>query len=90
MSTTDAYDLIKQGLGKSIKSADRRTELAENIHDALTQAGHLWEDGWVETVEVHHARVVTERVEIHGLIIELDALGNAVTVNSPHGFMVVE
>jgi hypothetical protein len=88
--TAGAYELIEQGLAKSIKSQNRRTELAETIHDALVENGHLWEDGHVETVEVHHARVVTEHLEAYGLMIELDANGNAVTVRSPNGFMVIE
>lgn len=82
--------VIESALAKSIKGADRRTDAVSDVFDALTAAGHLYEDGWVETVEVHNARVVTERTEAYGLVIELDAHGNAVTVSSPHGFMVIE
>lgn len=85
----NALEVIERALSKSIKGNDRRIELTDDIYQALQSAGHLWEDGWVETVEVHHSHVVTERVETYGLVIELDVLGNAVTVNSPHGFMVI-
>lgn len=86
----NALEVIERALTKSIKGTDQRVVAADDVVEALRSAGHLWEDGWVETVEVHHSHVVTERVETYGLVIELDALGNAVTVNSPHGFMVIE
>lgn len=39
----------------------------------------------VDAVEVHHARVPVDRVEAFGLTVEIDASGNAVRVEFPHG-----
>lgn len=84
-----AISVVENALPKSIRSEARRAELAQAITDALEAEGHLWEDGWVDAVEVHNARVITETIEVYGLTIQLDAHGNAVTVSSPHGFMVI-
>lgn len=85
-----ALDVTNDALKTFIRSESRRDEAASDIVAGLESAGHLWEEGWVQTVEVHHARVIVETIEAYGLVIQLDAHGNAVTVNSPHGFMVIE
>lgn len=39
----------------------------------------------IKVVEIHGARVAVETVRVHGLVIEIDANGNAVTVEFPYG-----
>lgn len=85
-----AESVIDAALAKFIKGADRRVDATNDVASALESAGHLWEDGWVESVEIHNARVAVETIETYGLVIELDAHGNAVSVTSPYGFMVIE
>jgi hypothetical protein len=80
-------EIINKALAKTVKSAFRREELAEQIESALWDAGYLL-SGDALAVEVHGARVPVEVVEAYGLDIEVDANGNAVTVSSPWGFGV--
>lgn len=44
----------------------------------------------VKVVEVDHSWVVTETVEAYGLTLELDAHGDAVTVEFPRSAQVIE
>lgn len=39
----------------------------------------------IKAVEIHGARVAVETVNAYGLVIQLDAHGNAVTVEFPYG-----
>lgn len=84
----NAEEVVRAALEPHIKSEAKRDKAADAVVDALEAAGHLYENGWVTAVEVHHARVAIEAVEAYGLTITLDA--NAVSVSSPSGFMIIE
>lgn len=64
---------------KRIKQAEKIMLLVDEFEEWLTahQAG--------TTVEVLGGRVVVETVEVHGLRIGLDAIGNATEVEAPLG-----
>jgi hypothetical protein len=83
-------EVADKALEPFIKAKGRRDQAAADVVEALGKAAHLFENGWVTKVEVHHARVGVETVEAYGLIITLDANGNAVDVSSPWGFMITE
>jgi hypothetical protein len=87
---TDAEDVARKALGSHIVAESRRDKAAESLVAALTEAGHLYENGWVEAVEVHNSAVPVETRHEYGLTIRLDAGGNAVSVSSPYGFMIIE
>lgn len=82
--------VIREALVPHIKGEAKRNKAADAVHDALEKASHLYEDGHVEAVEVHDSRVPVETVNVYGLTIRLDAGGNAVSVSSPYGFMIIE
>lgn len=81
---------IRKALEPHIKAEGKRDTAAEKVWEALIDAGHLYENGWVEAVEVHGAKVPVETVHVGGLTVRLDAGGNAVSVSSPWGFMIIE
>lgn len=59
--------------------------LAKSQHGKVDQiitefTAHL--DREFATVEIHHSHIAVEMVEAYGLEIELDAVGNAVTVST--------
>jgi hypothetical protein len=58
--------------------------------DRIVEEFQAYADAEFHTVEVHGARVVTETIDAYGLSIELDANGNAVTVDTMHGFFIPE
>ena len=69
-------------------SRKRRGALAEQIADALAEAGLLL-DGECTTVEVGDALLPVETVETYGLTIRLDATGNASEISHPAGLVVL-
>lgn len=83
-------DAVRKALEPYIKAETKRATAAGDVVEALESAGHLYANGWVTEVEVHHARVPVETVEAYGLTIRVDANGNAVSVSSAHGFMITE
>lgn len=86
----DAETVVRKALEPAIKAETRRDKAAGSVVEALEEAGHLYENGWVSQVEVHGARVAVETVLAYGLVIEVDTFGNAVTVRSPEGFLILE
>lgn len=87
---TTAESVARKALAEHIKAEFKRDTAADAVVEALTDAGHLYENGWVEAVEVHDSHVPVETVHAYGLTIRLDAGGNAVSVSSPYGFMIIE
>lgn len=79
-------DVIGPVLPKSW-SQTKRDDLADQIADALYEAGLLVDEG-IDSVEVRNARVTVETVEAYGLTIAVDAHGNAVQVTSPWGLEI--
>lgn len=73
-------DLVTETLkDKKIKQADKIDAIVADFEEWLTahQAG--------TAVEVIGGRVVVETVEVHGLRIGLDAVGNVTEVEAPAG-----
>jgi hypothetical protein len=88
-TVTHSETIIFDVLAKHTKMGKRkREELATLIDEVLIEAGFMDLDEAVEVVEVRNARMPVEAVEAYGLLIEVDALGDAVTVSSPDGFEV--
>ena len=90
VDTETAHETARKVISQYIRNADRQTDATDAVVEALKEAGHLVEFGETERVEVRASRVAVETVEAFGLVLELDAHGNAVTVHSPHGMFVVE
>lgn len=67
----------------------RRDQLASEIADALAEAGWLL-DGECTTVAVGpRALIPVETVEVYGLTIKLDALGDASEISHPGGLVTL-
>lgn len=90
MTDTTPETVIDRALAAYIKAEAKRESAAGAVRSALEDTGHLFENGWVCAVEVHHARLAVQTVQAYGLTITLDAHGNAVTVSSEDGFMITE
>lgn len=83
-----AEQIIAELLPDGSRSENKRLALAQTIVSELEEAGLLMEE--LSTVEVYGARVPVETVQAYGLSIEVDAHGNAVTINSPWGLAAVK
>jgi hypothetical protein len=80
------YDVVGAALPKTL-SQKKRDEVAEQIVDALWDAGFLT-DG-VTTVEISGAMVPVETVEAYGLTIRVDANGDAAEISSLRGLEIL-
>lgn len=80
-------DVVGAQLPKSW-SQSRRDTMADEILEALDSAGLLAYDEY-SAVEVGRALLPVETVEAYGLEIALDALGEASTITSPRGLVVL-
>lgn len=80
-------DVIKAQFPASM-SKKRSNELAEQIADALAEAG-LLVDGECTAVEVGNALLPVKTIEAYGLIIKLDATGDASEISHPSGLVVL-
>lgn len=84
MIASDPEHIIASLLPGGERSENKRLALAKTIARELEEAGLLiWDLG---AVEVNGGRVPVETVEAYGLVIEVDTVGNAVSVTSPWGF----
>jgi hypothetical protein len=80
-------EVIRAQLPASM-SAKRRDALVEQITDALAEQG-LLVDGDCTTVEVAEAMVPVETIEAYGLILRLDANGDAAEISHRTGLVVL-
>lgn len=64
-------------------SAKTIVAIVEHV-EGMEREGDIW------VAEVNHARVPVQTVRVYGLEISLDANGNAVSVEFPHGAVVPE
>jgi hypothetical protein len=80
-------DVIKAQLPTGM-SAKKRGEVAAQIVEALAQEGMLVE-GECWTVMVGDALVPVETVETYGLVLKLDANGEASEISSRAGLVVL-
>lgn len=79
-------------------STDARAEDRAYLAGELPKSAHRYIDAilayfvpeQVDAVEVRGARVVVEEIDAHGLVIGLDAHGNAATVGFPYGADITE
>lgn len=79
--------VIKSQLPKNM-SAKRANALAEQIADALAEAGLLL-DEHCTAVEVGDALLPVQTIESYGLVIKLDANGDASEISSRAGLVVI-
>lgn len=85
---TPSEKIIFDVLGANTKLGERRREeIAVAIDDALIDQGWLIPEQGAASVEISGARVPVETVQAYGLTIEIDANGNAVTIESNRGEM---
>jgi hypothetical protein len=80
--SNEPRDVVGAVLPKSW-SQSKKDELADEILEALDEAGLLAADE-IEAVGIRGARIPVETVEAYGLVIGVDANGDAAEIGGAH------
>ena len=63
---------------------------AKTMEALMERVEEMFPVGGVKSVEIDHSHVIVETVTAYGLEIELDAHGNAVTIEFPRSAQITE